>query len=196
MRQTALLIAGIALLAGCKNQPTATRSGAELESPAASKEASFGASVNKDLATLRRVTAPFHDFANATGAGWSAKITSCMTDPAGAGGMGFHYGNTALIDGIARVDQPELLLYEPEKNGKLRFVGVEYIVPFTDIPSTADAPTLLGQRFGRVPEFGVWGLHIWVGRHNPNGIFATWNPKVSCANAPASQRAVVTHHHE
>ena len=90
---------------------------------------------------------------------------------------------------------PELLLYEPEKNGKLRFVGVEYIVPFTDIPSTAPAPTLLGQRFAQVPEFQVWGLHIWVGRHNPSGIFAPWNPKVSCDNAPASQRATMAHHH-
>jgi hypothetical protein len=79
--------------------------------------------------------------------------------------------------------QPELLLYEPQKNGKLRFVGVEYIVPFADHPATEAPPTLLGQEYAQVPEFGVWGLRIWVGRENPSGIFASWNPKVSCEHA-------------
>src|SRR5690349_6814828 len=161
------------------------------------------ASAASQIAQLRRLVAPFHDFDAAFRAGWSTPVTPCFTSAdlpsqPGTGAMGFHWGNLAYIQdgGVVNLLQPELLLYEPEKNGKLRFVGVEYIVPFTDHPSTAAAPTLLGQRFGRVPELGVWGLHIWVGRHNPSGIFATWNPKVSCANAPASQRAVVTHHNE
>jgi hypothetical protein len=164
--------------------------------------ATLSSTAASQIAQLRRLVAPFHDFQTAVRAGWSAPITPCLVaadlpSQPGAGAMGFHYGNLAFIQdkGVVNLLQPELLLYEPEKNGKLRFVGVEYIVPFTDIPSTADAPTLLGQRFGRVPEFGVWGLHIWVGRHNPSGIFTPWNPKVSCANAPASQVARVTHHH-
>ena len=110
--------------------------------------------------------------------------------------MGLHLGNLAYIQdgGVVNLLQPELLLYEPEQNGKLRFVGVEYIVPFTDIPATAPAPTLLGHEFAQVPEFGVWGLHIYVGRENPTGIFATWNPKVSCENAAAEQAAAGHHH--
>ena len=137
MRQTALLITGIALLAACSGDPTAASTAAELQSRAAAAGAaaaggaSFGAAVNKDLATLRRATAPFHNFATASDAGWSTKITSCMTDPDGAGGMGFHYGNTDLIDGTASVDKPELLLYEPDKNGRLTLVAVEYIIPYT-----------------------------------------------------------------
>src|SRR5438067_1867967 len=112
MRHTALLLTGIALLAACSGEPTAATSAAALQSSAAAAaDASFGAAVNKDLATLRRATAPFHQFANASAAGWSTKITSCMTDPDGAGGMGFHYGNVALIDGSVSVDAPELLLY-------------------------------------------------------------------------------------
>jgi len=89
--------------------------------------------------------------------------------------------------------QPELLLYEPEKDGKLRFVGVEYIVPFTDHPATAAPPTLLGHEFSQVPEAGVWGLHIWVGRHNSSGIFSPWNPKVSCQFA--GTQAAAAHQH-
>jgi hypothetical protein len=162
----------------------------------------ISASVASQIAQLRRLVAPFHNFQTAVDAGWSAPITPCLVaadlpSQPGAGAMGFHYGKVAFIQdgGVVNLLQPELLLFEPEKNGKLRFVGVEYIVPFSDHPISAGPPTLLGQRFAQVPEFGVWGLHIWVGRHNPSGIFAAWNPKVSCANAPASQRAVVTHHH-
>jgi hypothetical protein len=62
-----------------------------------SSRTSLGADVNQDLALLRRVTAQFHDFATASQAGWSAAITPCMSDPAGSGAMGVHYGNPALI---------------------------------------------------------------------------------------------------
>jgi hypothetical protein len=191
-----LALVTILLACGDRSTPLAPNGAASDNSPAIS------ASVASRIAELRRLVAPFHDFQAAVHAGWSTQITPCLVaadlpSQPGAGAMGFHYGKLAFIQdgGVVNLLQPELLLYEPEKNGKLRFVGVEYIVPFTDHPSTAAAPTLLGQRFGRVPEFGVWGLHIWVGRHNPAGTFATWNTKVSCANAPASQRAVVTHHH-
>jgi hypothetical protein len=160
------------------------------------------AAAASQIAQLRRLVAPFHDFQTASNAGWSAQITPCLVDAdlpsqPGSGAMGFHYGNLSFIQdgGVVNLLQPELLLYEPEKNGKLRFVGVEYIVPFADRPATGPAPTLLGHAFAQVPEFGVWGLHIWVGRENPSGIFFPWNPKVSCAAAPASQQVRVTHHH-
>jgi len=183
MRQAATLLAGIALLAACSSDPTTATSTAALQSQAASSsEASFGAAVNRDLATLRRVTAPFHEFSNAAAAGWSTKITSCMTDPAGAGGMGFHYGNTALIDGSVSVDAPELLLYEPQKNGRLRLVAVEYIIPYTAHARSDAPPVLFGQPFKQNDTFQLWGLHAWVWKHNPSGMFADWNPDVNCDN--------------
>jgi hypothetical protein len=182
MRHTALLIAGIALLSACSGDPTAATAAATQSRTAAAEERPFSASVNKDLATLRRVTAPFHDFATATNAKWSAKITSCMTDPDGAGGMGFHYGNTDLIDGTASVDKPELLLYEPEKNGRLRLVAVEYIIPYTFHGREEAPPVLFGREFKRNDTFQLWGLHAWVWKHNPSGMFADWNPTVNCDN--------------
>src|SRR6267142_4409042 len=96
MRRTVQLLAGIAILGGCRGEqvPTEVATRGQLQAEASR---SFGASVNKDLATLRRVTAPFHQFESASHAGWSAPITACMTDPSGAGGMGFHYRNAALI---------------------------------------------------------------------------------------------------
>jgi hypothetical protein len=168
---------------------------------AARAPVSLSASAASQIAQLRRLVAPFHDFERASDAGWSTPITPCLTagdlpSQPGSGAMGFHYGNLAYIQdgGVVNLLQPELLLYEPEKNGRLRFVGVEYIVPFADHPATDAPPTLLGHEFGQVPEFGVWGLHIYVGRHNPSGTFATWNPKVSCDNADAKQTAKGHHH--
>jgi hypothetical protein len=96
--------------------------------------------------------------------------------------MGFHYGNTMLIDGTARVDQPELLLYEPEQNGRLRLVAVEYIVPYAFHSRDAEPPVLFGQPFQRNDVFQLWGLHAWVWKDNPSGMFANWNPTVNCDN--------------
>lgn len=178
------LLAGMALLAACERQPVTPESSTNFQ-PRGAESQSFGAEVNKDLASLRRVTASFHDFATAGRAGWSTQVTPCMTDPGGSGGMGFHYGNTALIDGTASVEKPQLLLYEPEKNGELRLVAVEYIIPYTFHPRSAAPPVLLGQQFAQVDAFQLWGLHAWVWENNPSGIFAPWNPRVNCANASA-----------
>jgi hypothetical protein len=181
----------ITILLACEDHPgtLAPEGASAVEARAAS------ASTASQIAQLRRLVAPFHDFDAAVHAGWATQITPCLEAP-GLGAMGFHYGNLGYIQdgGVVDLLQPELLLYEPEKSGKLRFVGVEYIVPFADHPATAAPPTLLGQAFAQVPEFGVWGLHIYVGRENPSGIFAPWNPKVSCENA-GLERAVGGHHH-
>ena len=186
-----------ALVACQDHQGTFAPDGAaEVASPATAN-----ASDASQIAQLRRLLAPFHDFDAAVRAGWSAQITPCLKSgdlpsTPGSGAMGLHWGNLAFIQdgGTVNLLQPELLLYEPEKNGKLRFVGVEYIVPFTDHPATAAPPTLLGQEFAQVPEFGVWGLHIWAGRHNSSVMFSPWNPKVSCQFA-GTQAASAEHHH-
>jgi hypothetical protein len=179
MRRTVLLVGGIALLAACSERvPTdATAAAASLSRPAIQASAAR----EQDLATLRQVTAPFHTFEIAKAAGWSAPITACMSDPT-LGGMGFHYGNVGLIDGSVQVDQPELLLYEPMQNGKLRLVAVEYIIPYTFVSRNSPAPELFGEKFLQNDTFQLWGLHAWVWKHNPSGMFASWNPNVTCAN--------------
>src|SRR5207237_2009305 len=132
MKRIAYLVTGLAFLAGCGGGTVTEFPSTQLHpGEIISMQRELGPDVEKDLAALRRVTAPFHEFDMAQHAGWSAQITPCMTDPGGTGGMGFHYGNTTLIDGSAHVETPQLLLYEPEKNGRLRLVAVEYIIPYT-----------------------------------------------------------------
>jgi hypothetical protein len=154
-------MAAVVLLSACSD-PATTGTSANVGAREALAGQSSGAAVQQDLATLRQVTSSFHRFEAAKAAGWSEKITPCMTNAGGAGGMGFHYGNVGLIDGVARVDQPELLLYEPEKNGDLRLVAVEYIVPYAFHPRSAAPPVLFGHEFKQVDAFQLWGLHAWV----------------------------------
>ena len=141
----------------------------------------ISAATEQQIDKLRGATARFHDFDAAAAAGWGAQITGCFSDPQ-LGGMGFHYGNPALIDGTVEALKPELLLYEPQKNGKLRFVAVEYIVPF-DAWTDVNPPTLFGQSFHRNEGFKLWVLHVWHFRHNRTGMFSDWNPVVSCKYA-------------
>jgi hypothetical protein len=187
MRRTAILLAGLATLAACGEKPIATEASTQLQPSAAAATRGLSAEVQKELATLRSVTAPFHDIETAKAAGWSAKITDCMASP--AGGMGFHYGNVSLIDATVRVEEPELLVYAPEKNGRMRLVAVEYIIPYTEHSRESTAPVLFGQKFSQNDTFQLWGLHAWVWDHNPsepNGMFASWNPRVTCPAAAMS----------
>lgn len=162
MRLTALLLTGFVLLAGCSDDPTSSGQSA-------------------DLATLRRVTAPFQSFESASSAGWDAKITACMSDSE-LGGMGFHYGNTALIDGTAKVDEPELLLYEPQADHSMKLVAVEYIIPYSAHARSDAPPVLFGQQFKQNDTFELWGLHVWAWQSNSSGLYADWNPDVNCHN--------------
>ena len=180
----AVLLAALAL-AGC-DEPTPAATAPEVQASMGHGSAMHAAApvtgeIQRDIARLRARTAAFNRFDAAVDAGWNTRITDCFFDPQ-LGGMGYHYGNTALIDGTVDALQPELLLYEPEKNGRLRFVAVEYIVPFTAW-TAATPPQLYGQSFHRNEAFGIWVLHVWHMRENPRGIFADWNPQVSCENA-------------
>ena len=107
--------------------------------------------------------------------------------------MGIHYANGALIgDGVLDATTPELLIYE-QRNGRLRLVGVEFLVladqwndPAADPPNPDGAPVLQGQLFNYVGAPNRYGLpafyelHVWAWRDNPKGPFADFNPAVSC----------------
>jgi hypothetical protein len=142
------------------------------------------ASLGRELAALRQVTAPFHNFQKAADAGYGVAITPCWEHRT-EGGQGYHYGKPDLIgDGQISLLEPELLMFEPQRGGHLRLVGLEYIVFIDDWHQVhgADAPppTLLGQDFHPHSFLPIYKLHVWLWRNNPSGMFADWNPKVSC----------------
>ena len=136
--------------------------------------------------TVRQATARFRDIREATEAGYADPLT-CVSGPQ-EGTMGVHFGNADLIgDGTLDAHKPELLVYEP-KDGQLHLVAVEYLV-FAEAwdANNPSPPVLQGQllhyvgspnRYG-LPAF--YELHVWAWKENPNGMFADWNPDVSCA---------------
>jgi hypothetical protein len=157
-------------------------------------EAGISGDVAAQLAQVRRLTAPFQQIQKANRAGWVAPLSPCVADP-DLGGMGYHIGNPEYLEnGILDPLMPEVLMYEPMKNGRLRLVGVEYIVSFipqldengVPVPGPGipgDQPSLFGQDFDSSPHvgpFGSWTLHVWLWRNNPAGMFAPFNPNVSC----------------
>ena len=135
--------------------------------------------VPPEVNDLRASLAAYTSLGLAKQAGYDTAITDCMSN-GDEGAMGVHYGNTALIDGNADPRRPEALIYEPGTNGEMSLVGVEFIVPFAAVPKTAAAPVLFGQKFSPNDVFGVWALHVWTHRTNPNGLYAPWNPRVHC----------------
>jgi hypothetical protein len=134
------------------------------------------------LAEVRALTAKYHDFQASQDAGYTAIVSGCVQNPP-IGAMGIHYLNPLYVDAAVTPLLPEVVIYEPEKSGKLRFVGVEYIIPYAILPETAQPPVLFGEEFLHNPGNQLWMMHVWIGRHNPDGLLATWNPQVSCAFA-------------
>jgi hypothetical protein len=194
-----MLLATISLLAACQNAPLSPVTPARLSaSPSAAASQNTdrdGANHNEThhndrtltraqregVERVRKATERFRNLATAQASGYTSQYPAGCASSA-AGGQGFHYLNPALADSTINLLTPELVMYEPQRNGKLELVGVDYVVPFTAWKSTTP-PTLLGVPFMRNEPLGVWALHIWTARENPSGTFAMWNPRVSCAFA-------------
>jgi hypothetical protein len=141
-----------------------------------------------------------------------------MGRPPELGAMGIHFFRPDLL-GISgppnpRVDgtgihtdflRPSILIYEPQVDGSLELVAVENLVfarawkeaghdappsfhgvPYdtmVDDPSTpADEAHLFEPHHDR---------HVWIYRTNPNGVFAPFNPAVTCEH----HRNGGAHHH-
>ena len=137
------------------------------------------------LNQVRRATSAFYSYDVAIAANWDTILGGCVESP--MGGMGYHVHNMdQLNNGVLTLLRPEVLLYAPMEDGSMEFLGVEYIIP-GNLWKSQDPPELLGQQlhFNRnVGPFGIWALHVWTAKHNPEGIFAAWNPEVSCEFAP------------
>lgn len=188
-----LLALAVAVTVSSCSAPGSVTAGRELEPAAAKAGTPADPSINAALVRLRQATAKFQRFEDATAAGYSTKVTPCWAHHS-SGAMGYHYGKMELFDARAELLEPEVLMYEPNAGGHLKLVGMEYIVPIdawkaaghnTQDPS--DRPQLLGQTFTQHSTLPIYKLHIWLWRDNPQGTFADWNPKVSCAAASDSE---------
>ena len=129
------------------------------------------------LATMRAVTAQYHDVQNALNDGFVLRHTCGVQGDDGP--IGTVYANRSRVqDGAIDPWLPDGLIYEPTSDG-LRLVGVELAMPYA-LWTNPDPPTFFGHAFQREDGFKVYGLHVWIWLHNPNGMFDETNPNVQC----------------
>lgn len=130
-----------------------------------------------------------------------------MGRPARLGAMGIHYFRPDLLGITAppspRVNgngthtdflQPGILIYEPQADGSLELVAVENLV-FAESWRAAgnpEPPTFHGVRYDTMSDDAAtpvdeahnfephFDRHVWIYRDNPNGVFAPFNPEVTC----------------
>ena len=134
--------------------------------------------LNRALAELRRATARYHRLETALADSF-VFLHECEERP-GEGPVGIVYVNFGrLLDGAIDPSAPDGLIYEAGREGRMELVGVELALPFA-LWAGQDPPDFFGAPFQPEEEFGVFGLHVWLWRHNPDGMFAAGNPRVSC----------------
>jgi hypothetical protein len=142
--------------------------------------------MNDLVRIVREATERFRDVAVAESEGYALQF-GCVSGP-DAGAMGMHFVKGPLVgDDVLDPTRPEIVIYEPAPDGRLRLIGADFLV-LKDVWDATHAapPQLMGQllhlfeapnRFG-LPAF--YTLHVWAWKDNPNGSFVNWHPKVSC----------------
>lgn len=134
----------------------------------------------------------YKDITVARSAGYSKRLTECVSGPE-FGAMGIHMANLSLVmDGVITSSQPEIIIYEPQADGRVRMVGVEYLIPAPLWKPTPEepVPSVEGVHMNFIPgpnRYGndaLWELHVWAFERNPLGAYADWNTQVSCERQP------------
>ncbi|HEY3542933.1 MAG TPA: hypothetical protein VGK79_10350 [Gaiellaceae bacterium] len=132
------------------------------------------------------------DAAKQAGYAPASPCEATPTDPdqsSYGGGMGVHFVNPALMaPGPLDPAKPPILVYAPVAGGGFRLVAAEYFKPDADqnVKTDDDRPSLFGRAFdgpmlGHAPGMPIhYDLHVWLWQHNPSGLFAPWNPDVTC----------------
>lgn len=139
-----------------------------------------------------------------------------MGRPPEQGAMGIHYFKPDLLGITGPADPrvrgtgmhtdfltPGVLIYEPQQDGSLELVAVENLV-FADAwkaAGHADPPSFHGVPYDVMvddPATAVdeahmfephFDRHVWIFRENPNGVFAQFNPNVSCGHHRSAMAA-------
>jgi hypothetical protein len=141
-----------------------------------------------------------------------------MGKPAALGAMGIHFFRPDLLGITAppnpRVDgtgthtdfrKPAILVYEPQADGSLELVAVENLVFRKSWHSAGNSgiPSFHGVAYDTMADDPItpideahmfephYDRHVWIYRENPNGVFAQYNPNVSCQhhNSGSHKRA-------
>jgi hypothetical protein len=132
-----------------------------------------------------------------------------MGRPAADGAMGVHYFRPDMLGINSTPGQrvngtgtytdfraPSILIYEPQADGSMQLVAVENLVFQASWAAAGhdSPPTFHGVAYDNMKDDPAtatdeahffephFDRHVWVYRENPNGVFTSFNPAVSCAH--------------
>ena len=110
------------------------------------------------LKIVREATERFKNVAVAEAEGYALQF-GCVSGP-DSGAMGLHYINGDLVNGgVLDPTRPQIVIYEPMPNGRLRLIGADYLV-FADAWNATHRgpPELMGQLFHLFESPNRFGL--------------------------------------
>jgi len=122
--------------------------------------------IDHQLNIARHAVCKYRRIEAALAAGYENSGLPCVP------GQGYHYIKSTLV-GTTDIREPSVLMYTAD--GDLN--GPEWIAPESDFPTP---PSIFGQTLHSEDELGLWILHVWVWKLNPNGVFSDVNPNVTC----------------
>jgi hypothetical protein len=103
--------------------------------------------------------------------------------------------------------RPAILIYEPQADGSMHLVAVENLVFIAawQAAGRSAPPSFQGVAYDRMVDDPAtsadeahmfaphYDRHVWLYRDNPNGVFAMFNPAVSCRHHRGNRMAMVGH---
>jgi hypothetical protein len=138
--------------------------------------------------------------------------------PASQGAMGVHYFRPDLLgitappsprvngDGVyTDFHLPAILIYEPQADGSMHLVAVENLVfqaSWSEAGNTSP-PTFHGLAYDTMADDPAtatdeahnfephYDRHVWIYRENPAGVFAQFNPTVTCEHHAATTHSAM-----
>ena len=136
-------------------------------------------SVRKELAISKKALNKYRDIEVALDEGFVGLMPgACVPN------MGIHLIKPSRMDDKKlHIKKPEILLYEPQKNGSYKLVGAEWYVP---AEKTNKTPKIFNEKFqGPMDNHDDsdgqhYDLHVWLFKKNPDGMFNPLNKRVSC----------------
>jgi hypothetical protein len=157
--------------------------------------------LDRQLERAEAATAKYRDVAAALADGFVSTV-NCVSHPE-HGTMGIHFVHEGrLADPAVTIEEPEVLVYLPSGR-ELRLVALEYVQVFLidgapylgcgvenqscpprDPPPASplyEGVAWNGPMAGH--ERGMpwhYDLHVWIWALNPAGVFAQYNPTISC----------------
>ncbi|HET7566529.1 MAG TPA: hypothetical protein VFJ91_00935 [Gaiellaceae bacterium] len=199
----ALLVAavGASTATGARHKPkqskqvvTLKKQVAKLKKENAGLQQYTPAAIKVQLAKAKAALDKYQDVkvAEADGYAPASPCESTPTDPdqtSYGGGMGVHFVNGAIMQsGAIDPTKPPILTYLPKADGTYELLAAEWFKPDADqnAATDGDRPTLFGRAFdgpmaGHAPGMPMhFDLHVWLWKHNPTGLFSSWNPDVTC----------------